>query len=177
MAAHGFKGNHNIVYQPFCEDGERGIIGNVHSRMINLMLVPGMKYSCGLFDRDEDGQTINVTELKLLTGLVHHDNVCIFTPLSMDSPYNGHCDGVLLSKGFMKLGAGIEERACYVRSDIMYFANGGKEILDGSCGCPIYTEDLEVVGFFRYYNAANKIAYSPSVDHLIENGYKLQEIS
>lgn len=179
VAAHGFEGNHNFVYHPFHEDGERGIIGNVHSRMIIsdvgfVRLAPGMKYSCDLFERDEDGQTSGVTELKL-TGLVHHDAVGIFTPLTMDSPYNGHCDGVLLAKGFM-LGVGIEERASYVRSDITYFANGGKEILDGSCGCPIYTEDLEVVGFIRYYDAANRIAFSPSVDHLIDNGYKLQEI-
>ena len=51
---------------------------------------------------------------------------------------------------------------------MVYFGNGANDVFMGTCGSVMWIEDNKVASFFYYYDIESAIAYSPSVDLLIE---------
>jgi hypothetical protein len=58
---------------------------------------------------------------------------------------------------------------------MVYFGNGTNNVSE-TCGSAMWTKDNKVASFFQYYDIKRVVAYSPSVDLLIGEGYKLHAI-
>jgi hypothetical protein len=59
---------------------------------------------------------------------------------------------------------------------MLYFSNGVDDIYPGTCGSAIWICDNEVAAFFWWYYRKGTIAYAPSMDVLISNGFTLEAI-
>jgi hypothetical protein len=98
--------------------------------------------------------------------------------LFLDYAFNGKCEGLVVAKGFNVLPMELcrTDKYDYIQTNIVYFGNGTNNVFPGTCGSAMWTKDNEVASFFRYYDIESTVAYSPSVDILIDEGYKLQAI-
>jgi hypothetical protein len=132
-------------------------------------LKDGMTYSIVSFD----GEEVDGTNLQ---GFVYSQNLAIGESLSMDSPYNGRCEGILGWRGVNVTIDPEHPEFTYVEVCMVYFGNGASDVKFGSCGSAIWNDENQVGAFFRWYDPVSAVAYAPSVDVLIEAGYTLEAI-
>ena len=102
-----------------------------------------MTYSTVSFDGEEENGTN-------LEGLVLSESVSIGELLSMDSTYNGCCEGILSWRGVNVIDP-VDPKypdTVYVHVMMMYFGNGISDVKPGSCGSAIWNKANEVVAFF-----------------------------
>lgn len=95
----------------------------------------------------------------------------------MDTPFNGHCEGIVVAVRMMRFRS--EEPAApyrYVVGTFNYIGNGSAQPLDGCCGVVVWADEFEPIGHFRYLDKEDCTAYITSFEHLIELGYKLSNI-
>ena len=132
-------------------------------------LKPGLTYSTTSFDGDENNGT-------KLEGLVPSKDVPLVASLFLDSAFNGKCEGLVVGIGLKVLPEELPVGYRYIHTNMVYFGNGANDVFPGTCGSAMWTEDNEVASFFRFYASDNAVAYAPTVDLLIDEGYKLQAI-
>ena len=175
VAAHSFLDGDGDVYHPIYD--HNNLIARMQSTIPGFdialtKLEEGITYSSTSFDGDE----LNGTQLD---GLVHSKDLEILSPLFLDSPYNGKCEGILAAIGFHVLlldPFDDEEEFPYLECDMIYFGNRASNIFLGTCGSAMWTKDKKVAAFFRWYSSEDAIVLAPAVDALIEAGYDIDPI-
>lgn len=181
VAEHGFKlrGNEEVHHPSYVARGDNliGIVTDnkeykfVGSDIRLAELEDGMTYSDVSFDADE----VDGTKFE---GLVRSRDTTIGDRIFMDSPYNGRCEGVLGWRGVNMINPVDHDSPefTFLHTSMIYFGNGASDILPGTCGSALWTDENKVVALFRWYDQVDAIAYAPSVDVLIEAGYTLEAI-
>lgn len=95
----------------------------------------------------------------------------------MDTPFNGHCEGIVVAVRMMRLPSDkLVTLRRYVVGAFDYIGNGSAQALDGCCGGVVWTEEFEPIGQFRYLDKEDCTAYITSFELLIDLGYKLLNI-
>ena len=95
----------------------------------------------------------------------------------MDTPFNGHCEGVVVAIRMMRLPSNEPDKPHrYEVGTFDYVGNGSAQPLDGCCGGVVWTEEFEPIGQFCYLDKEDYTAYVTSFKHLINLGYKLSNI-
>lgn len=97
--------------------------------------------------------------------------------VSMNTPFNGLCEGVYMASFVGPLPTdepGLPHQ--YFRSDISYFGQTTDRLVDGCCGAPIFTQDFEVVGQFRFVELDGVVCWGSSYEPLLQGGYKLADV-
>lgn len=92
----------------------------------------------------------------------------------MDTPFNGHCEGIVVAVRIMRLPSNepvTPQR--YVFGAFDYIGNGSAQLFNGCCGGVVWTEEFEPIGQFHYLDKEDCTAYITSFEHLINLGYKL----
>lgn len=171
-ASHGFPLGLEDVYHP---NAGGAIVGRVSKTFwdsdVSLILPSqGFQYSQEPFS-SADYQSSPFSSFK------HPFELCIGDSLHMDTPFNGHCEGIVVAVRMMRLPS--DEPATphqYVSGTFQYIGNGSAQPLDGCCGGVVWTEEFEVIGQFRYLDVEDCTAYTTSFEHLIDLGYKLSNI-
>ena len=178
VANHCFSNIDEDVHHPnFGRDGNDVVVTVKLSFPIAdialAQLKPGLTYSTTSFDGEENNGT-------KLEGLVPSKDVPLVASLFLDSAFNGKCKGLVVGIGFKVLPEEFPEELPvgyrYIHTNMVYFGNGANDVFPGTCGNAMWTEDNEVASFFRFYVNDNAVAYAPTVDILIDKGYKLQAI-
>ena len=168
-ASHGFPLGLEDVYHP---NVGGAIVGRVSKTLwdsdVSLILPSqGFQYSQESFS-SADYQSIPFSSLK------HPFELCIGDSLHMDTPFNGHCEGIVVAVRIMRLP--FDEPVTpqrYVFGAFDYIGNGSAQLLDGCCGGVVWTEEFEPIGQFHYFDKEDCTAYITSFVHLINLGYKL----
>lgn len=137
------------VYHPEPQSGE--VIGTVVKELGKtdvsvVRLNKGLKYVNETFKtaNGEDGVTID----GISPGEPPH--LRIGNHLSMNNPYSGFSEGMVI--GFGARVEGFSSEARWIRHVWTYFENGDEPI-NGSCGSPILDEHHRLVSFFRFLEA------------------------
>ena len=133
-----------------------------------VQLEPSLIYSTIFFDRNKNNGT-------KLEKLVCSKEVPLLVSLFVDSTFNGKCEGLAVVIGFDMFPEELcgTERYDYIHTNMVYFGNGANDMFLRTCGSAMWTKDNEVASFFQYCNNVGTMAYSPIVDLLIKEGYKL----
>lgn len=169
-ASHGFPLGLEDVYHP---NAGGAIVGRVSKTFwdsdVSLILPSqGFQYSQEPFS-SADYQSSPFSSFK------HPFELCIGDLLHMDTPFNGHCEGIVVAVRMMRLPS--DEPATphrYVAETFDYIGNGSAQPLDGCCGGVVWTEEFEVIGQFRCLDVEDCTAYITSFEQLIDLGYKLR---
>lgn len=171
-ASHGFPLGLEDVYHP---NAGGAIVGRVSKTLwdseVSLILPSqGFQYSQEPFS-SADHQSSPFSSLK------HPFELCIGDSLHMDTPFNGHCEGIVVAVRMMRLPSDEPVTAHrYVFGTFDYIGNGSAQPLDECCGGVVWTEEFEPIGQFRYLDKGDCTAYITSFEHLIDLGYKLSNI-
>lgn len=172
-ATHGFPGGKGTeIYHP-STGAQR--VGNFVKQFCDsgvglLELNPGLNY---------DRETFSTTEclVKPFRKLLETFALLIGDIVHLNTPVNGHVEGVFLSYDVLRLPA-VEpaDPTTYIIGHCIYFGNGSDTLFDGCCGGAIWTDDFDVVGQFRFMMKGEPVAYCPSFNPLIDLDYELSEI-
>lgn len=167
VATHGFEED-GLVYHPNPQTGT--VIGQIVDSLpgtdISIAkLNPGLRYVNEAFGTSDEprGTRMNGYVPPHPPHLRAHDDV------TMNNPYSGSCEGVIIG-----LGAKIPEEGDkeYVAHEWVEFENG-EEPFDGSCGSPIINAEGNVVGLFRFKMANSSLCLTVSATELREFGYEI----
>lgn len=96
----------------------------------------------------------------------------------MDTPYNGHCEGITMKIDILRLSPGGRpaDETEYVVSTFAYFGNGSDTLFDGCCGGVIWNEQHDVLGHFGYQqDGGDELSYCPSFNNLRRLGYTVAD--
>ncbi|MCJ1385699.1 hypothetical protein MMC17_008822 [Xylographa soralifera] len=97
--------------------------------------------------------------------------------IHMNTPFNGHCEGSVLKIELARILANENSNEVrYLSGMFLYFGNGGDRLFDGCCGAPIWNDDFEVLGQFRFQNNNDDLCYATTYDYIKEMGYSIAEI-
>ena len=160
IASHGFRPD-CLVYHPSPTSGT--IIARIDRHIPGLdvslaKLNQGLTYVNETFD-DSNGPGV------MLSGIATSPKG--YEPLTMNNPYTGSCEGLLLGVGIRVEG----EEAVYVKHHWAYMESG-LEPERGCCGTPVLNGDDEVIGLFRYKYSDN-MCYAVSALQLREVGLEV----
>jgi hypothetical protein len=183
VASHGFpEGAENLAYHPGTvianDTSSIGFVTKVFwdSDISLLELKPGLTYSREPFSsEDYVAQPFRNLKDTQNSKLRRGDNVY------MDTFCNGHCVGSVVGAELLRIPAADgypdENRMQYMYSTMEYWGNGNEALFDGCCGAPIWNDDFDVIGQYRFLHAQTSISYAPTYDRLRELGYTLSEIN
>lgn len=140
--------------------------------ILHYLILPsnGFQYSQELFSSVD-------YPLSPFSAVKHPFELCIGDTLHIDTPFNGHCDCIVVAVRMMRLPS--DEPAAlyrYVVGTFGYFGNGSAQPLGGCCGGVVWTDEVEPIGQLCYLDKEDSTAYITSYEHLIDLGYKLSNI-
>ena len=99
----------------------------------------------------------------------------------MNTPVNGFCEGFTAIVDVFWIANFADKHAPksptdYVVGTFTYYGNDGRELLNSCCGGLVWNDNNDVVGQFRFQvNDSIGLCYSPSLDPLVQLGYKISE--
>ena len=99
----------------------------------------------------------------------------------MDTPYNGHCEGITMKIDVRRLSPGggpTADDTEYVVGTWTYFGNGSDTLFDGCCGGGvIWNGQHDVLGQFGYQQdvGGDELCYCPSFQNLRRLGYRVAD--
>ena len=96
----------------------------------------------------------------------------------MDTPYNGHCEGITMKTDVLRLSPGGRpaDESEYVVGTFAYFGNGSDTLFDGCCGSVIWNEQHDLLGQFGYQqDGGDELSYCPSFNNLRRLGYTVAD--
>jgi hypothetical protein len=102
-----------------------------------------------------------------------------FTPIAIDSPDTGHVDGRLMITSFTRVPTDDERepKQDWILTEWYYMGQGSAGTLpEGICGSAVWTENGEVLGFFRYAPKEGEMedwCAGIAADELINRGFSL----
>lgn len=172
-ATHGFPGGKGAeIFHPSIHAQRVGTFAKKFwdSDVGLLELNPGLRY---------DRETFSTTEylVKPFRKLVNAFSLRIGDTVHFNTPVNGHVEGIFLFFDVLRLPADEPaDPTDYITSHCMYFGNGSDTLFDGCCGGPVWTDDFDVVGQFRFMMKDEAVAYCPSFNPLLALNYELSEI-
>ena len=172
-ATHGFPGGKGAeVFHPTSGAERIGcFVKQFWDSDIGLLeLNPGLRY---------DRETFSTTEYlaKPFRKLVNSFTLRIGDTIHLNTPVNGHIEGVILKIDVLRLPQ--DEPADpteYIVGHCTYFGNGSDTLFDGCGGGAIWTDEFDVVGQFRFLMKDEPVAYCPSFDPLTNRDYQLSEL-
>lgn len=151
-------------------DPKRGtVIANIVKDLPGLdisiaKLKPGLRYVNETFGSMSEPQGSRITGLCQ----PYPPHLKIFDPLTMNNPFSGFCDGLV-----MALGATVEQDSGKYIKHVWHYFESGQEPIQGSCGTPILNDDKNVVGMFRYKLENSSMCLTVSAIELREFGYQI----
>ncbi|KAL2041234.1 hypothetical protein N7G274_006179 [Stereocaulon virgatum] len=165
VATHGFEDD-GLVEHPNPHKGT--VIGRIIESLpgtdISIAsLNPGLRYVNETFGTYAEPDAIRISEISP----AHPPHLRVYDALSMNNPFSGSCEGVIVV-----LGAVIPEEGdkdCVAHTWNLF--ENGDEHVDGSCGSPILTDEGKVVELFRFKVANSDLCLSVSALELREYGY------
>ena len=137
----------------------------------------------GLFELnpgfDYDRETFSTPEYSVqpFRKIIHALELRIGDIIHLNTPYNGHIEAAVVNIEVLRLPT--DEPADpdrYIVGHYVYFGNGSDTLFDGCCGGPIWTDEYDVVGQFRFMLKDEPVGYCPSYDALLKLGYELAEL-
>ncbi|CAF9931446.1 MAG: hypothetical protein HETSPECPRED_007872 [Heterodermia speciosa] len=96
----------------------------------------------------------------------------------MDTPYNGHCEGIMAKIDVLRLSPGGRpaDATEYVLGTFVYFGNGSDTLFSECCGAVIWNDQHDVLGQFSYQqDGGDEMCYCPSFNGLRLLGYTVAD--
>jgi hypothetical protein len=167
VATHGFEDN-GLIYHPNPRTGI--LIGKILDSLpgtdISLAkLNRGLRYINETFGTT--GNPLGIQANGISSGYAPH--LRIEDGLSMNSPFSGSCNGLVMGNGAIIPENGDHE---YVPHEWCLFENGDEPVY-GSCGSPIMDSKGNVISLFRYKMENSSDCFAVSVKTLREYGYEI----
>ena len=186
VASHGFLGECGTnVHHPLPTDGRK--IGELiyevtHTDIAMVKLEPHEKFVNVTFESDYITQPIQLKQLAQADKLRKGDAVVL------DSPDTGCIDGIFQAPAYQRVPTDdpTESKQHWVLTTWYYMGqDSGLNLQAGMCGSAIWTEEGDVVGFFRYApaqvngngGAMQDWCAATAADELINRGFTLVDTS
>lgn len=174
VASHGFPGSvGDIVIHPnrngLCIADVSKVFGETDIALAELRSQSNVAYSRTTFSTPEAtvrpfGNLLSLHEMRV------HDLVY------MDTAVNGRCEGSLVKVEVLRLPPDdpTSKEVEYAIGNFVYFGNGMDILLDGCRGAPLWNDNHDVIGQFRFVDASPAaLCYCPSFSALKDFGYTI----
>ncbi|MCJ1397128.1 hypothetical protein MMC11_000320 [Xylographa trunciseda] len=182
IASHGFPGGvEEVAYHPSTTAQHRQEVGKVVKVFWDTdisLLEPklGLIYDRETFSTSEYAVK-PFRNLKQTFAGPGYPGVRVGDAIHMNTPFNGHCEGSALKLTLRRIPADENSNEVrYLTGTFLYFGNGGDTLFDGCCGAPIWNNDFEVLGQFRFQNKSDDLCYASTFDSMKHLGYSIAEI-
>jgi len=110
-----------------------------------------------------------------LKRLLREENSLLTKEVFYDSPFTGLGSGLVVGHGLDAIPVDEpNDEWAYVATIWVTFGSGADDPVGGSCGSPLFDQDGNVLGFYRYFATnGSGISYCPTADPLIDAGFKI----
>ncbi|KAL8713201.1 MAG: hypothetical protein Q9220_002722 [cf. Caloplaca sp. 1 TL-2023] len=175
VAKHGFPGGvEDLVWHPDRHGVPVAKVTKVlgETDMALAELRPGVRYSKETF-------SVPGYPVREFTALADPIHMPIGSFVYMDNPFNGRCEGTLISVVARRIPEVYEPSGemQYVCTDICSFGVGGQIMFNGCCGSVLWNKNHEVVAQFRMQQSqAPYFSWCPSFKDYKDWGYTIASV-
>ena len=138
-------------------------------------LNPGVQYAREAFTTNDGQQKLPIAPFRALADI---SELKIYSPIYMDTPYSGRCEGNLISVQVRRFPSNgpTSQNTQYVTGIFGCFGNGHDVLFNGCCGGVIWDDSHNVIGQFGWQTTnPDQTCYGPTFNDLRLWGCGLSE--